>query len=525
MKICTPKQMQEIDRRAIEEKGIPGQTLMENAGRAVFEAILRRFGSVQSKTVAVVCGKGNNGGDGFVVARYLKENGANVEINLLGRAEEIKGDAAENMMKAGKCRIAIKEISDASQYQIRTDTWLIVDAIFGTGFQGEIRPPYAQIIAKINDSEVPVVAVDCPSGLNGATGELSDPTVRAALTVTFGFPKIGQVLFPGKAVCGILEVADIGFPPGIAEDIKTNLVRRLEAIRLLPKRRPDAHKGDYGKLYVLAGSTGYTGAAVLTAMTALRCGTGLVYLGVPESLNPIIEIKSTEVISKPLPDVKKSGRLALRGMGEIRRHIADADAAAIGPGIGTHHETAELIRRIVSEMEKPAVLDADALNIMAQTPEILKKHRGPLVISPHPGEFARLTGKSIAEIAADRFDLATKFAGEYNLVLVLKGAPTITALPSGDIHINYSGNDGMATAGSGDVLTGLIGGFLAQGMTAETAAILANYVHGLAGDIAAADIGGRGLIASDIMAMVPQSLVELEGAAEHDIPAGNETVR
>ncbi len=509
--------MREIDRRAIEEKGIPGQTLMENAGRAVFEAILRRFGNVQSKTVAVICGKGNNGGDGFVVARYLKESGAHVEIDLLCRADEVKGDAAENMMKAGKCRIAIKEITDASQYEIRTDTWLIVDAIFGTGFQGEIKPPYNQIIAKINSSDIPVVAVDCPSGLNGATGELSEPTVRAALTVTFGFPKIGQVLFPGKSVCGILEVADIGFPPGIAEDIKTHLVRRLEAARLLPERRPDAHKGNYGKLFVLAGSTGYTGAAILTASTALRCGTGLVFLGIPESLNPIIEIKSTEVISKPLPDVKKGGHFALRGMGEIRRNIAAADAVAIGPGIGTHHETAELIGRLVREIEKPAVLDADALNIIARNTQILKEHRGPLVISPHAGEFSRLTGKSIAQINENRFEMAAEFAAEYNLVLVLKGAPTLTALPSGDIHINYSGNDGMATAGSGDVLTGLIGGFLAQGMPADGAAILANYVHGLAGDIAVADIGGRGLIAGDIMSMVPQALVELEGIIESNV--------
>jgi hydroxyethylthiazole kinase-like uncharacterized protein yjeF len=514
MKICTPNQMQEIDRKAITGMSIPGLALMENAGRLTYEMIVVHFGSVHAKKIAVVCGKGNNGGDGFVVARYLQENRAAVEIFLLCRKDEIKGDAAANLARAEKLGIAINEITEPSQFNLDDETYLIVDAIFGTGFQGEIKPPYDAIINRINESDIFVASVDCPSGLDGATGKISDPTVIADLTVTFGLPKIGQVLYPGKAFCGILEVVDIGFPPGLDNDINTHLLSSLEATTLLPARPPDGHKGDFGKLFVLAGSIGYTGAAALTSLAALRGGTGLVILGIPATLNAIMETKLTEVITKPLPDVKKGGHFALRGMGEIRQQIDWADAIAIGPGIGTHHETAELVTRLVKQIEKPLVLDADGLNIIAKDKDALKQHKCPLVISPHAGEFSRLTGLPIDQIEANRFEIAREFAHANNLVLILKGAPTLVALPSGELHINYSGNDGMATAGSGDVLTGLIGGFLAQGLSIEHSALLATYAHGLAGDIAADAFGKRGMIAGDILDCVPQALMELEESIE-----------
>jgi ADP-dependent NAD(P)H-hydrate dehydratase / NAD(P)H-hydrate epimerase len=514
MKICTPQQMQEIDRKAIQEMNIPGLTLMENAGRLTYEMIERHFGSVQSKKVVVVCGKGNNGGDGFVVARYLKENGAIVKTFLLCPKHEVKGDAATNLDKADKLGISITEIIEPSQFALENDTWLIVDAIFGTGFQGNIKPPYDEIINIINESTIPVAAVDCPSGLDGTTGKISDPIIIADLTVTFGLPKIGQAIYPGKAFCGILEVVDISFPSGLDSAIKTHLITSCDAAELLPIRHPDSHKGSFGKLFVLAGSIGYTGAAALTSLSGLRSGTGLVILGIPSSLNAIMEIKVTEVITRPLPDVKKGGHFALRGMGEIRQQIDWADAIAIGPGIGTHHETAELVTRLIQQIEKPLVLDADGLNIIAKNKDALKQHKCPLIISPHPGELSRLTGLPIEQIESNRFDLARQFASEYNLVLILKGAPSLVALPSGELYINYSGNDGMATAGSGDVLTGLIGGFLAQGVSAEQSAILATHTHGLAGDIAADSIGHRGMIASDILDCLPQALVELEEQAQ-----------
>jgi NAD(P)H-hydrate epimerase len=505
--------MQQIDRRAIDDLGIPGLTLMENAGRGAYEMIVRHFGEVKAKSVVVVCGKGNNGGDGFVVGRCCKENGARVEVFLLCSKSEVKGDAAANLAAADKAGIPIHEITDPKQFVIKDDIWLIVDAIFGTGFQGDIKPPLDRIVEKMNAAKSIIVAVDCPSGLDGASGRVSSPTVKADLTVTFGLPKIGQALYPGKAYCGLLEVVDIGYPAGLDDDITTHLIMHEDAARLLPARRFDAHKGDYGKLFVLAGSIGYTGAAALTSLSALRSGTGLVILGIPASLNSILETIVTEVITKPLPDVKKGGHLATRGMGEIRQQIAWADALAIGPGIGTHHETMELVTRLVQQIDKPAVLDADGLNIIAKNREALKHHKAPLVISPHLGEFSRLTGLTIEQINQNRFGLAKSFAAEYDLVLILKGAPSIVALPSGEIYINQSGNDGMATAGSGDVLTGLIGGFLAQGMSAGSAAILATYAHGLAGDIAAEELGRRGMIAGDILDMVPEGLVELESSA------------
>jgi NAD(P)H-hydrate epimerase len=449
-----------------------------------------------------------------VIARYLKEDGAHVEIFLLGKKDQPKGDAAVNLKKAEELGIPIHEITDAENFYIPEDSWIIVDAIFGTGFNGVIRAPYDTIINKINHSGIPVVAVDAPSGLNGETGQVSDPCVSADLTVTFGLPKIGQVMYPGKSYCGFLEVVDIGFPGGLDDDIHTYLVTDDEAAKLLPARKPDAHKGDYGKLFVLAGSTGLTGAAVMTSNAALRCGTGLVVLGCPASLNPIFETKLTEVMTKPLPDVKKKGCFALRGMGEIRQQIDWADAVAIGPGIGTHHETAELVQRLAKQVEKPMVIDADGLNCLSKDSECLKEHKRPLVVSPHPGEFARKTGLSIDEVVEKRIEVALQHARECSVTIILKGAPSIIACRSGNVYINYSGNEGMATAGSGDVLTGLIGGFLAQGLSARDSAVLATYVHGSAGDIAAEVHGTRSLIAGDILQFVPEALMELEACRE-----------
>jgi ADP-dependent NAD(P)H-hydrate dehydratase / NAD(P)H-hydrate epimerase len=510
MKICTPSQMQQIDRTAIEGMGIPGLTWMENAGRGTYETIVSHYGEIVGKPIVVFCGKGNNGGDGFVIARYLKQNGADVITILLGNKTEIKGDAATNLAKAEKLGIPIKQFSDPGRLEIPADTWLIVDAIFGTGFTGEINEPISGIVEQINAFDCIVVAVDCPSGLDGATGRVSNPTVKANLTVTFGLPKIGQAVYPGKAYCGDLEIIDIGFPSGLDKDINTYLITEQLAASYLPARNPESHKGDYGKLFILAGSIGYTGAATLTSLAALKSGAGLVILGIPESLNAIMETKLTEVITKPLPDVKKGGHLATRGMGEIRRQIKWADSLAIGPGIGTHHETTELVNRLVRQIEKPVVIDADGLNIIAKDISCLKEHKGPLVISPHYGEFARLSKLSIEEISQNRFELAKAFAKEYNLTLILKGAPSIVTTKSGEIYINGSGNDGMATAGSGDVLTGLIAGFMAQGVDSEKAAIAATFAHGLAGDLAAGELGRRGMIAGDILRMVPEALLELE---------------
>lgn len=504
--------MQNIDRRAIDGMKIPGLELMEAAGTRTVETIDQHIGKLSGKTVTIVCGKGNNGGDGFVVARLLRERGAGIVLYLIGKREAVRGDALANLERAAKAGLVINEIVSAEQFTISDDCELIVDAIFGTGFSGPVNAPYDGIIDQINSYGAPVVAVDCPSGLDGATGQVADPTVLADITVTFGLPKYGQMVYPGKEHCGFLVVADIGFPEKAiaAEDIRLNTLLGDEASALLPYRAPDSNKGDFGKLFVLAGSEGYTGAAAMAADSGIRSGTGLVILGCPSGLNDIFENKLTEVITRPLPEVRKRRCFALRGLGEVREMVKWADALAVGPGIGTYHETRDLIFRLISKLDKPAVFDADALNILAKDMEYLKGHSAPLVISPHPGEMARLTGKTVEQIQKNRINVALEFAQEFNLVCILKGAPSVIAAPSGQAWINPTGNEGMATAGSGDVLTGLIGGFLAQGMLDIDAAVLACYAHGLAGDLAKEALGSRGMIAGDILRMAPMALKGME---------------
>ncbi len=513
MKLCTPGQMQNIDRRAIEGMKIPGLELMETAGSRVADAIIEQYGDVSGQVITIVCGKGNNGGDGFVAARYLHEKGARIETFLIGRGDTVEGDARANLERAEKVGLYIKEIDSPDELTIDENSTIIIDALFGTGFSGDIKAPYDEIIRRINDHPASVMAVDAPSGLDGATGAAAEPCVRADMTVTFGLPKFGQAVYPGKEYCGLLLVADIGFPDEAIdqEDIDRHLLMEDEAAAMLPRRAPDSHKGDFGKLFVLAGSEGYTGAAAMTAEAGLRSGTGLVILGCPSGLNDILEQMLMEVITKPLPQVKKRRCLALRGLGEVREMVRWGDAVAVGPGIGTYHETRDLIFRLISKLDKPAVFDADALNILAKNMDYLKGHSAPLVISPHPGEMSRLTGKTIEQIEKNRIDIALEFADEFNLVCILKGAPSVIAAPSGQAWINPTGNEGMATAGSGDVLTGLIGGFLAQGLMDIDAAVLGCYVHGKAGDLAMENFGSRGMIAGDILQMVPEALARLEG--------------
>ncbi len=503
--------MQSIDRRAIEGMKIPGLTLMENAGKRVAEEILERF-ELSGKLATVVCGKGNNGGDGFVVARHLHQRGVKIGLFLIGGRESVKGDALANLELAEKTGLTVQAVTVPAAFAIPPETSLIVDAIFGTGFSGDVKAPYDEVIRRVNAHRAPVVAVDAPSGLDGASGRVADPTVKAELTVTFGLPKLGQVVYPGKSYCGQLVVVNIGFPDKAIneERISLNMLMADEAARMLPYRAPDANKGDFGKLFVLAGSKGYTGAASMTAESGLRAGTGLVILGYPESFDDVFEAKLTEVIKHPLPEVRNRRCLALRGLGEIREMVKWADALAVGPGIGTYHETRDLIFRLVSKLDKPAVFDADALNNLAKDIGQLKGHPAPLVISPHPGEMSRLTGKTISEIQKDRINTALAFSQEYNLVCILKGGPSVIAAPSGQAWINPTGNEGMATAGSGDVLTGIIGGFLAQGMLDIDSAVLGCYVHGLAGDLARDEFGSRGMIAGDIMRMLPEALAQLE---------------
>jgi ADP-dependent NAD(P)H-hydrate dehydratase / NAD(P)H-hydrate epimerase len=511
MKLVTASQMREIDKEAIEGTGISGLELMEKAGKSTAEVAKEMLINPKGKKVVIFCGRGNNGGDGFVIGRYLSKWGAKINVYLLSKISEVKGDAKVNLNKAKKLKLLIKEITRKEHLPKRIEADLIIDAIFGTGFEGEISGLVGDAVNLMNSSDIPVHSVDIPSGINATTGEVSKICIQAEKTVTMGLPKIGQFVFPGKKYCGEVRIADIGIPDSVVKNkkIDLNLITAKEIKNLLPKRKPDAYKGDCGRVVLIAGSTGMTGAACLAAESSLRAGAGMAILGIPESLNSIFEIKLTEVMTKPLPDVRKRGVLALRGLGEIKQLLKWGNCVALGPGLGQHFETVELVKRLIQQIELPTVIDADGLNSIAKDISVLKSCKAPFILTPHIGELSRLNKVPIEEIVKDRIKYAKEFAREYNCVLVFKGPPTIIAESKGQVYVNPTGNAGMATAGSGDVLTGIIVGFLAQGLSTLDSAICGVYIHGLAGDLACREKGQMGMIASDIMNKVPEAILRI----------------
>lgn len=519
MKLVTSSQMRNIDKKTIEGIGIPGLELMEKAGKGTAQVAREMLGDPQGKAVVIFCGRGNNGGDGFVVGRYLAQWGAQVEFFLTAKRGEVKGDAGTNLDKAVDLDLPIREVLNKKQIPPNVMADLIVDALFGTGFAGEIEGHIRDMVELINSSGIPVLAVDVPSGLHADTGEFTGPCVRADRTATMALPKIGHFFFPGKAMSSSVTVVDIGIPPYVVEEenVSLNLITKEEVRQMIPQRPGDAYKGTCGRVVLIAGSTGLTGAASLASESCLRAGAGMAILGTPISLNPILEVKLTEVMTHPLPDVRKKGALALRGLGEIRELLKWSDCCAIGPGLGQHFETSELVRRLVDKLEMPAVIDADGLNALAKNSSVLKECKAPLILTPHIGELSRLNGAPISDIAKDRIKYASDFAKEYNCVLVLKGAPTIISEPGGQTYVNPTGNAGMATAGSGDVLTGIIVGLLSQKMMLEKSkeikeimidsALAGVYIHGLTGDLAKEEKGEMGMIAGDMTAKIPESLL------------------
>ncbi len=524
MKLVTSSQMRNIDTKTVRGAGIPGLELMEKAGRGTAQVAREMLDDPEGKMVVIFCGRGNNGGDGFVVGRYLSQWGAQVECLLTAKESEVKGDAKVNLEKAVDLDLPIVEILSEKQIPARIKADLIVDALFGTGFTGEIQDYVKDIVDKINSSGIPVLSVDIPSGLHADTGESAGRCVKADRTATMALPKIGHFLFPGKTLSGRVSVIDIGVPPQVVEEehITLNLITEEEVRQMLPQRPGDAYKGSCGRVVLIAGSTGMTGAAGLASLSCLRVGAGMAILGTPQTLNPIMEMKLTEVMTHPLPDVRKKGALALRGLGEVRELLKWGDCCAIGPGLGQHFETIELVRRLVSKLEMPSVIDADGLNALAKDSSILKECKAPLILTPHIGELSRLNGVPASEIAKDKIKYASEFATENNCVLVFKGAPTIISEPGGQTYVNPTGNAGMATAGSGDVLTGIIVGLLAQilmlphrprekGKDIKEAmlesALAGVYIHGLTGDLAKEKKGEMGMIAGDMMERIPAALL------------------
>ena len=479
MKVVTAHTMQEIDKRAIEEFGVPGLNLMENAGQSCTDAIVEEFGS--QGFAAVIAGKGNNGGDGYVIARLLRQAGWDVHVFILAERGQISGDAATNL-----ARLPVEEITycpragqlaDLHMGEI-TRADVIVDALFGTGLRSDLEGAFREAVEIINASGRPVLAVDIPSGIHGTTGRVLGDAVRASITVTFAFAKLGHVLYPGAEHTSRLIVADIGIPPRLLETASGFDLLNDDFIRPMLRRRDrQAHKGQFGHCLVIAGSTGKTGAAALSANSAMRAGSGLVTLAVPERLHDILETKTTEVMTVALPD-SNSGHLTSSAFPAIEKLLAGKDALALGPGLGRRPGTTALIQTIVESVSLPMVIDADGLNALADDITILRRKRSSdLVLTPHPGEMARLLGTSIPDVEAVRISVAQEFSRNFGVYLVLKGPRTIIASPTGIAAINGSGNPGMASGGMGDVLTGIIASLLGQHYSTWDACRIGVYIH------------------------------------------------
>ncbi len=513
MKLLDAESMRELDRRTIEKTGIPGIVLMENASRRVFEAIEAIVGGLEGKRALVICGKGNNGGDGFAVARYLMNAGVETIAALAASRKDVKGDAAVNMSvflnMGGELKPATdaKGLADLRRTAAASD--FIVDALLGTGVKGPVSAPYKKVIEIINRSGCPVFAVDAPSGVSVDDGRVFNCAVNADHTITFGEAKIGLFVWPGAEKAGEVYVADIGIPASHSRETRSKVyLTQPGYVREHVRERPmGAHKGDCGKLLIVGGSRGMSGAPALAGMAALKIGAGLVYLAVPKSVASNVERKLTEGITISLREDGR-GRISSSEMEEIIARSAETGAVALGPGLGVSPDTRKLTFKMIESVSVPLLLDADALNCVAVDPEILKTAAGPVVVTPHPGEMARLAKAKTADVQAARLDTARSFAAEYGVTVVLKGAGAIVASPDGSVRVNPTGNPGMATAGSGDVLTGMTGALMAEGVDVFAAAACAAYLHGLAGDLAAEKLTRRAVTASDIVRFAPAALNE-----------------
>lgn len=518
MKLVTAEQMRALDRRATEQYGIPSLLLMENAALSVYMAAADMLDDVSGKRVVIVAGPGNNGGDGFAVARHLHNAGADVLIAFYGERDKAKGDALTNIEIAEKMGLPIEAMTDAAPLvDCLEGVDLIADALLGTGIQGDVRPLQAEVISVINDSGVPVIAVDIPSGVNADTGAIGGAAVLADVTVTFALPKIGLLTYPGAEQVGRMVIADISIPVEALEDNDARVYAGdAEVARnAFPPRPTDSHKGLYGHVAIVAGSVGMTGAATLAADGALRIGTGLVTVAVPESLNDILEVKLTEAMTIPVPQGKARafGHASLERVLEI---VEKRDAVVIGPGFGRDEDTVRFTLELIRGLTRPAIVDADGLFAISKDVSVLKQRVAPMVITPHPGEMATLLGTSTADVQSNRLEVARSFAAEYNVVVVLKGAATVVAAPDGTAYINTTGSPGMATGGTGDVLSGMIGGLLAQRLDPLTAAAAAVYLHGLAGGLAADKLGEAAMIAGDVADCISDAIREvLSPAPEH----------
>jgi hydroxyethylthiazole kinase-like uncharacterized protein yjeF len=519
--LATAEEMRRADRRMTEQYGLPSSVLMENAGRGAVDALERILRPTAGRRVVVVCGRGNNGGDGLVAARHLLARGARVAVWLAGRAEEVRGDARVNLdaWRAGGEAVAeVAEPGGAGLDRLRASLAgadVVVDALLGTGVRGPATGAVAGAIEAVNAAMRPVCALDLPSGLPSDGEPPAGAVVRAALTVTFGLPKLGLVVPPGVELAGRIEIVDLGVPRSwLGQGSRTALLEPSDIGGLLPPRPIDAHKGRYGHLLVVAGSLGKTGAAALACLGALRAGTGLVTCAVPASQQPVVAARVAEAMTEALPETA-ARTFSAKAVERLLELLARMDAGALGPGVGLDLETQAAVRELVRQAERPLVVDADALTALVGRLAVLRDAAAPRALTPHPGEAARLLGVEVPEVQADRLGAARRLAAETGAVVALKGARTVVAGPDGEAAVNPTGNPGMASGGTGDVLTGVAGGLLAQGLRPVPALRAAVYLHGLAGDLAAEARGVAGLVAGDVADALPEAIrrvLELPGA-------------
>jgi ADP-dependent NAD(P)H-hydrate dehydratase / NAD(P)H-hydrate epimerase len=517
MKMLSPERMARYDAYAIQTWGIPSAVLMENAGRNTYRLIKERYLSGK-RQIAIICGRGNNGGDGFVIARYALADGYRTKVYLLCRVEDLKGDASLNMKlytslggEAIECDNNPKVVKEGLK-----DADIVVDAIFGTGLSKEVKGKERITIEEINRSGKPVIAVDIPSGIDGTSGVPLGAAVRAIHTFTYGYPKPGQIIYPGADHTGKLTVIDISIPSIAENEIGIDgYVVDGDMVRGFLRPRPSAsHKGTYGHAAVIAGSVGKTGAAHMASLAALKIGAGLVTLAIPESLNAIMEVKLTEVMTYPVED-KGRGCFTLSSLKKLVEFLEDKDVVVIGPGLSQFGETMEMVRKLFTEVKKPFVIDADGVNAFQGHLDLLRKTRAEAVLTPHPGEFARIMGTTPQDINADRMGVGVKFVERYGVNLLLKGARSILFTTDGGIFINPTGNPALAKGGSGDILTGFIGGLAAQGHTLAQSSIIGAYLHGYIADTWCADTGSDiDLLAGDLLNGVGRAMKEIERGEE-----------
>jgi len=511
MVVLSPERMARFDRYGIEKWGIPSTVLMENAGRGAYR-LIRELYLTEKSRIVIFCGRGNNGGDGFVIGRYAFRDGHNVKVFLIGEKDALKGDAYINMRlfeSIGGNIFEIKEYTDKIRMAIKHAN-VVIDAIFGTGLSKDVAGIEKAIIGDINNYGKKIVAVDIPSGIDGKTGKILGAAVLAHHTFTFAYPKLGQFIYPGSYHTGKLTVVDISMPKFIEDELGIDgYVIDGDMIRsFLKPRMPWSHKGTFGHAVVIAGSPGKTGAAHMASQAALKIGAGLVTLIIPATLNSIMEVKLTEVMTYPVED-NGSGFFVNASFNQVKEFLKDKDVVIMGPGISQNPETSQFARRVFTEIDKPFVIDADGINAFVGHLDLIKNTKRRAVFTPHPGELARLIGVTPKEINENRIEKAKEFVENTGVNLVLKGAKTIIFSTENQLYINPTGNPSLAKGGSGDILTGFIGGLVSQGYSLKEAAILGVYLHGYIADKWVEMHSDMDLLACDLLNSIGDALVEI----------------